>query len=63
MALREVEVTYSNKRKINTSMAANLSDSEIREYFKVGKRFNIGSGIKDKIAYVKSVKIKRVGEM
>ena len=56
-ALRSVEVTYDNGTKIKTSMAAGLSDAEIKDYFKVGKQFNIGSGSKDKLVKVKSVKI------
>jgi hypothetical protein len=55
--LRSVEVTYSNGQKISTSMSALLTDQEIYDYFKVGKTFNIGSGERDKMATVKSVKI------
>lgn len=55
--LRSVQVTYSNGTKISTSMAANLSDQQIKNYFKVGKYFNVGSGSKDVMAKVKSVKI------
>jgi hypothetical protein len=55
--LREVEVTYSDGTKIETSMAAHLSDADIKNYFRVGKEFNIGSGEKDKMAKVQSVKI------
>lgn len=56
-ALREVAVTYSDGTTITTSMAAHLSDAEIKNYFRVGKEFNIGSGSRDKMVTVKSVKI------
>lgn len=42
-ALRSVEVTYSDGTVIPTSMASNLTDEQIHEYFNVGKQFNIGS--------------------
>jgi len=54
--LRVVEVTYENGDKITTSMAADLTDKEIKDYFEVGKEFNIGS-VKDLLSKVKSVKI------
>ena len=41
--LREVKIFYANGDIINTSMAANLTDKEIKQYFKVGRNFNIGS--------------------
>ena len=56
-ALREVAVTYSDGTTITTSMAAHLSDADIKNYFRVGREFNIGGGGKDKMAKVKSVKI------
>ena len=56
-SLREVEITYSDGSKLATSMAAHLSDEEIKDYYKVGQTFNIGSGSKDKMVKVKSVKI------
>jgi hypothetical protein len=37
-------------------MAAHLSDEEILDYYKVGKKFNIGS-IDDKMVKVKKVNI------
>ena len=55
--LRSVKVTYSDGSQIETSMAANLSDQDIKDYFKVGKEFNIGSGGKDKMVTVKKVEI------
>ena len=55
--LREVEVTFSDGNVIKTNMAAHLTDEEIKNYYKVGSEFNVGSGPKDKMAKVKSVKI------
>lgn len=55
--LRSVKVTYDNGKVITTSMAANLSDKQIKDYFKIGKQFNIGSGEKDLMAKVKKVEI------
>jgi len=55
-ALREVEVTFSDGSKLETNMAAHLTDEEIKDYYKVGSSFNIGS-VKDKMVKVKSAKI------
>ena len=41
--LRAIKVTYSNGTVISTSMAANLTDKQMLDYFKVGKWFNIGT--------------------
>jgi hypothetical protein len=54
--LRSVTVTYSNGHIITTSMAAHLTDQEIKDYFKIGKVFNIGC-IWDDLQTVKNVKI------
>lgn len=54
--LRVIQVTYEGGDVITTSMAGNLTNKEIEDYFKVGKKFNIGS-VKDKIRAVKSVVI------
>ena len=43
--MRSAKITYSDGTVINTSLAANLTDKEINEYFKIGKRFNIGNVI------------------
>ncbi|NTW18170.1 MAG: hypothetical protein HGA42_00550 [Nostocales cyanobacterium W4_Combined_metabat2_030] len=56
-SLRTVKVTYSNGESITTSMAAHLTDTEIKAYFRIGKTFNIGNGAKDLMVQVKSVKI------
>lgn len=55
--LRKVKVTYDTGDTVTTSMAANLSDKKIKDYFKKGKEFNIGSGGRDKMAKVKDVEI------
>lgn len=44
--MRSAKVTYSDGTVINTSLAANLTDKEIHDYFKVGRAFNLG-GRKD----------------
>ena len=54
--LREVQVTYQGGDVITTSMNGTLTDKEIEEYFKIGKKFNIGC-VTDKIRAVKSVVI------
>lgn len=41
--MRSAKITYSDGTVINTSLAANLTDKEINEYFKIGKVFNIGN--------------------
>ena len=43
--LRVVQVTYEGGDIITTSMTATLTNKEIEEYFKIGKKFNIGSGV------------------
>ncbi len=56
-ALRAVEVKFTNGDKLRTSMAAGLTNAEIRAYYKVGRVFNVGSGEKDRMTRVKSVRI------
>jgi hypothetical protein len=41
--MRSAKITYSDGTVINTSLAANLTDKEINEYFKIGRQFNIGN--------------------
>ena len=57
MALRAVEVRFTNGDKLRTSMAAGLTNAEIRAYYKVGRAFNVGSGPNDRMTKVKSVRI------
>ena len=59
MALREVEVRFTNGNKLVTSMAAHLTDQEIKAYYKVGRTFNVGASANDRLTKVKSVKILR----
>ncbi len=54
--LRVVQVIYVGGDVITTSMAGHLKEKEIRDYFRIGKKFNIGS-TRDKIRSVKSVTI------
>lgn len=54
--LREVEVTYDNDHVIVTNMAGHLTDEQIKDYFKVGKVFNIGNAL-DNMQGVKEVLI------
>jgi len=54
--LREVRVEYENGDVIETSMAANLTDEEIYDYFRPGKIFNIGTS-NDNLQKVKNVEI------
>lgn len=54
--LRCVEVTYECNTVITTSMAAGLTDSEIIDYFKIGRLFNIGN-VEDNLKRVKSINI------
>lgn len=41
--MRSAKITYNDGTVINTSLNADLTDKEIREYFKIGRIFNIGS--------------------
>jgi hypothetical protein len=52
--MRAVNVTFSNKDIITTNI--NGTDSEIKDYYKVGRIFNLGS-VEDKMAYVVSCEI------
>ncbi len=55
--LRSVQVTYSDGTCESTSMAAGLTDDQIRAYFAIGRQFNIGNGELDRMATVVSIKI------
>ena len=54
--LRSIKVTYSNGHIIETSMAAHLTDQDIKDYFKIGKVFNIGN-VSDDLQRVTNVEI------
>jgi hypothetical protein len=58
-ALREVEVLFKNGRVLQTSMAAGLTNKEIKNYYKIGRVFNLGKGDKDLMTTVKKVTIVR----
>ena len=56
--LRAVEVKFTDGEKVTTNMAADVTDAEIREYYKVGTVFNLGDGGGgDRMGEVKSVRI------
>jgi UDP-N-acetylmuramoylalanine-D-glutamate ligase len=55
--LRSVKVTYTDGQSITTNMASHITDKQIKEYFKKGAIFNIGTGPNDYLVAVKSVKI------
>lgn len=55
--LRHVTVYFTDGDKLNTSMAAHLTDEEIYNYYQKGKEFNIGSGENDLIKTVDYVVI------
>lgn len=52
-----VKVTYSNGTHITTSVNPNVSDEDIKRYFKVGSTANIGSGDRDKVVKIVDVEI------
>jgi hypothetical protein len=52
--MRSAKVTYSDGTVINTSLAANLTDKDIYDYFKIGKQFNLGNGPADNLQTVVS---------
>jgi hypothetical protein len=56
MGMRTVEVKFENGKKITTSI--NGTDEEIKNYYKVGREFNIGDGVENDMQKVKSVQIK-----
>jgi hypothetical protein len=41
--LRAVKVHFANGDTISTSMAAHLTDEQIRDYYRIGSVFNIGN--------------------
>lgn len=53
--LRSVTVKYADGTVINTSMAAHLTDEDIRNYFKIGSLFNVGSYPNDNLQPVEEV--------
>jgi hypothetical protein len=61
--LREVAIYYKNigLKKANElhciNMAAHLTDQEIKDYFKIGKIFNLGCGPFDLMGEVEKIEI------
>lgn len=55
--LRAVKVTFTNGDSFTTSMAAGLTNAEIKAYYKKGRTFNLGYAGKDRLTKVKSVRI------
>jgi hypothetical protein len=53
---RSAKITYKDGSVITTSLAAHLTDKEIKEYFKPGKMCNIGS-VEDNVQAVVSCEI------
>jgi hypothetical protein len=54
--LRAVKVHFANGDTISSSMAAHLTDEQIRDYYKVGSVFNIGN-VTDNMQKVTNVEI------
>lgn len=57
--LEYVTVYYTNGDITSTSMSKDLTDQEVRDYFRVGKVFNVGYGGRDRLTKVKKVTIHR----
>ena len=55
--MRTVKVTFSNDDSITTDMNPRLTDQEIRDYYKIGRSFNIGNGGHDNMQTVSKVEI------
>lgn len=55
--LRLVKVTFDDGDYLHTHMAAHISDDEIREYYKIGKTFNVGLGPDDNMKKIAEVDI------
>lgn len=55
--MRSITVTFDDGNIINTSMAAHVTDDQIKEYYRIGRQFNIGDGPNDHMATVTNVLI------
>jgi hypothetical protein len=53
--MRSVTVKYENGDVVNTSVAKHLTDEEIRDYFKVGTKVNVGIGPQDNMQTIEEV--------
>lgn len=56
--LRCVKVTFSDGDTITTEMNSELSDDEIRSYYRIGRVFNLGC-VNDRLVKVTNVEILR----
>ena len=54
---RSVKVHFENGDYLTTSMAGHLSDDDIRDYYRIGKTFNVGLGPHDNLTKVSKVEI------
>ena len=53
--MRSVKVHFADGSSLTTSMSADLSDEQVKQYYKVGALFNIGSGAKDRMVKIKKI--------
>jgi len=53
--MKSAKVTFDNGDYFTTSI--NGTDAEIREYYKIGRQFNLGDGPLDLMANVTSVEL------
>ncbi len=53
--LRAAKIIFDNGDSITTSLAANLTDDEIKNYYRIGRVFNLGNGELDLMAKVTEV--------
>ncbi|MCK5022835.1 MAG: hypothetical protein KAS04_01545 [Candidatus Aenigmarchaeota archaeon] len=54
-----VRVYYTNGTNQAANVNENLTDSQIRSYFKIGERVNIGRGENDRMTSIKKIVIHR----
>lgn len=58
-----VKVEFDNGETIETEVSKDATDDDIKDYYAVGKEFNLGQGGRDRMAKVKNVSVTRnVGE-
>lgn len=58
-----VKVEFDNGETIETEVSKDATDDDIKNYYAVGKEFNLGQGGRDRMAKVKNVSVTRnVGE-
>jgi hypothetical protein len=56
--MKTVEVEYTNNIKIVTSVNPQVSDAEIKNYFRIGSIVNVGNGENDRLEKIISVNIR-----